>query len=90
MLTASMEAEMNVSLGERWESFVAAAVKEGRYGSVSEVVREGLRLVEEREAKLQTLKDTLNASIAEGGAHADVDVGTALAARAKALAGEGF
>ena len=81
---------MNVSLGERWESFVAAAVREGRYGSVSEVVREGLRLVEEREAKQQALKDTLSASIAEGGAHGDADVGAALAARAKALAGEGF
>jgi antitoxin ParD1/3/4 len=32
------------------------------------VVREGLRLVEEREAKLRDLKATIEASIAEGGA----------------------
>ena len=59
---------MNVSIGERWEAFVQQVVKEGRYGSASEVIREGLRLVEEREAKLAALRDTINASIAEGGA----------------------
>jgi antitoxin ParD1/3/4 len=43
---------MNVSPGARWEGFVENIVKDGRYGSASEVVREGLRLVEEREARL--------------------------------------
>lgn len=62
---------MNVSIGRRWESFVDDAVKSGRYGSASEVIREGLRLVEEREAKLQALRDTLNASIERGGAVED-------------------
>ena len=47
---------MNVSIGERWEAFVGHIVGEGRYGSASEVVREGLRLVEEREAKLKVLR----------------------------------
>ena len=65
---------MNVSIGERWERFVEGALKTGRYGSASEVVREGLRLVEEREAKLQALRDTLNASITRGGAHSDAAV----------------
>ena len=58
---------MNVSLGERWESFVADMVRHGRYGSASEVVREGLRLVEEREAKLVALRSMLDTSIAAGG-----------------------
>jgi antitoxin ParD1/3/4 len=71
---------MNVSIGERWESFVESALKTGRYGSASEIVREGLRLVEEREAKLQALRDTLNASIARGGAHSDEAVGGTIAA----------
>ena len=58
---------MNVSIGERWENFVAKVVREGRYGSASEVVREGLRLVEEREAKLKALRDEINAAIESGG-----------------------
>ncbi len=66
---------MNVSIGERWESFVDSALKAGRYGSASEIVREGLRLVEEREAKLEALRSTLDASIMRGGVHSDADVG---------------
>ena len=50
---------MNVSIGPRWEEFVSKAVETGRYGSASEVVREGLRLVEEREARLQALRESL-------------------------------
>jgi antitoxin ParD1/3/4 len=80
---------MNVSIGDRWEGFVAQIVKDGRYGSASEVVREGLRLVEEREAKLQALRETINASIAEGGAYSDEDIAEAIAARAAAFVPEG-
>jgi antitoxin ParD1/3/4 len=50
---------MNVSIGERWQTFVDDLVKNGRYGSASEVVREGLRLVEEREARLGALRAAL-------------------------------
>jgi len=65
---------MNVSIGKRWERFVAEAVASGRYDSVSELVREGLRLVEEREAKLAALRRTLEASIAAGGDNSDEDI----------------
>ena len=81
---------MNVSIGNRWEGFVESVVKSGRYGSASEVVREGLRLVEEREAKLQALKQTLDASVAEGGAFTDDDIADAIEAKAAELAKEGF
>jgi antitoxin ParD1/3/4 len=81
---------MNVSIGERWEGFVESAVKSGRYGSASEVVREGLRLVEEREAKLSALRNTLNASIAEGGSVSDDELAAALDAKADSLVNEGF
>ncbi len=54
---------MNVSIGKRWELFVEEQGKQGRYTSQSEVVREGLRLVEEREAKLAELRVSLQAAI---------------------------
>jgi antitoxin ParD1/3/4 len=72
---------MNVSLGDRWENFVASAVEQGRYGSASEVVREGLRLVEEREAKLAALRQTIEAAIERGGSHTADEVRTAVRAR---------
>lgn len=76
---------MNVSIGERWEAFVQQIVKDGRYGSASEVVREGLRLVEEREAKLAALRETINHSIAEGGAMTPEEVASDLDARVREL-----
>ena len=80
---------MNVSIGDRWQGFVEAIVKDGRYGSASEVVREGLRLVEEREAKLAHLRARLNASIAAGGEVSDADLDAALAAKGAELRGRG-
>lgn len=47
---------MNVSLTEKLDHFVAQQVEQGRYRSASEVVREGLRLLELRESKLQNLQ----------------------------------
>ena len=56
----------SVALGPHFETFVRQQVKSGRYNNVSEVVRAGLRLLEEeaqtREAKLAALR----AAIAEG------------------------
>ncbi|MFO1035968.1 MAG: type II toxin-antitoxin system ParD family antitoxin [Geminicoccaceae bacterium] len=81
---------MNVSIGQRWEGFVESVVRSGRYGSASEVVREGLRLVEEREAKLQALRATLEASIAAGGEVTDEEIDQALNACEAELAREGI
>ena len=50
------------SIGEHFSSFVAAKISEGRYGNASDVVRAGLRLLEEREAQL----DALRAALIEG------------------------
>lgn len=71
---------MNVSIGQRWQQFVDGLLEAGRYGSASEIVREGLRLVEEREAKLQALRETIHASIERGGDHSDEEVAASLAA----------
>jgi antitoxin ParD1/3/4 len=81
---------MNVSIGPRWEGFVENAVKDGRYGSASEVIREGLRLVEEREARLRALRGVLNASIAEGGGVFDDELGAVLEAKAAELVKAGY
>jgi antitoxin ParD1/3/4 len=40
---------MNVSLGNKWEKFVDKKVKSGDYQTASEVLREGLRLLEEKD-----------------------------------------
>lgn len=79
---------MNVSLGQRWEDFVAQAVEDGRYGSASEIVREGLRLVEEREAKLAALRQTIDAAIERGGSHTADEVREAVRARLDVLGSE--
>lgn len=76
---------MNVSVGQKWEAFVADAVKSGRYGSASEIVREGLRLVEEREAKLAALRAKINAAIEEGGSISDEELERHLMERAATL-----
>ena len=60
---------MSADLGEALESFVIKLVASGRYHSKSEVLREGVRLVQEREARLAAL----DASITRG--LADVDAG---------------
>jgi antitoxin ParD1/3/4 len=80
---------MNVSIGERWQGFVERVVSDGRYGSASEVVREGLRLVEEREAKLLALQATLNASIAQGGDVTDEELDSDIAAKSAELSRKG-
>jgi len=50
-----------LSLGEHWNHFIDSKVKQGRYASASELVRDALRLIEEREAnsKLESLRSAL-------------------------------
>lgn len=57
----------SVDLGNQLESFVSQLVKAGRYNSRSEILREGVRLIHERETKLAAL----DASIMRGVASAD-------------------
>jgi antitoxin ParD1/3/4 len=76
---------MDISIDERWQRFVVEAVRSGRYGSESEVVREGLRLLEERDSKLTALRATIQASLAERGSFTDDEVAQALEERAVEL-----
>ena len=47
------------SLGEHFAKFVEAQVREGRYDNASDVMRAALRLLEEREARLNALRAAL-------------------------------
>ena len=49
----------SISLGDHFTSFVERQLAQGRYGSASEVVRAGLRLLEEHETKLEALRAAL-------------------------------
>ena len=49
----------SISLGEYFESFIAEQIKTGRYGSVSEVVRTALRLLDNEERKSKQLNKAL-------------------------------
>jgi antitoxin ParD1/3/4 len=46
---------ISAELGQQLEAFVTSLVETGRYNSKSEVLREGVRLVQDREARLATL-----------------------------------
>ena len=54
-----MARNTSVSLGDHFTSFIDAQVRSGRYGSASDVMRAGLRLLEEHEAKVKALEAAL-------------------------------
>jgi antitoxin ParD1/3/4 len=56
-----MPRNTSVTLGEHFDKFVADKINEGRFQSVSEIVRAGLRKLEEDEAKLTVLRRKLQA-----------------------------
>lgn len=67
-----------VALGDHFEKFIADQVSAGRYNNDSEVVRAGLRLLEEHELKLRELRGLINEgekALAEGRATRITDPG---------------
>ncbi|MBP9799141.1 MAG: type II toxin-antitoxin system ParD family antitoxin [Sterolibacterium sp.] len=56
----------SVALGNHFETFIRDQVQRGRFNNVSEVVRAGLRMLEEREERKQLELDALRAEIAAG------------------------
>ena len=54
-----MAKNTSITLGDHFEGFVAAQIAAGRYGSASEVIRCGLRLLEEREQRVEALRRAL-------------------------------
>lgn len=61
-----MARNTSMSLGDHFASFIDTQVQAGRYGSASDVVRAGLRLLEEHETKVKALQDALVAGEQSG------------------------
>ena len=54
-----MAKNTSISLGDHFERFIAGQLEQGRYKNASEVVRAGMRLLEEHEAKVEALRQAL-------------------------------
>lgn len=61
-----MARNTSISLGDHFAGFIDTQVQTGRYGSASDVVRAGLRLLEEHEAKVRALEAALIAGEESG------------------------
>ena len=60
---------VTASIGPHYEEFIRESILSGRYNNASEVIREGLRRLEEDEARLEALRAALD----EGEASPDVE-----------------
>ncbi|MFP6698403.1 MAG: type II toxin-antitoxin system ParD family antitoxin [Alphaproteobacteria bacterium] len=56
----------SIALGDHFSGFVNQQLSLGRYGTASEVIRAGLRILEEHEAKHQALQKAITAGLASG------------------------
>lgn len=68
-----MPKNTSVSLGEHFEGFIASQIENGRYGSASEVIRAGLRILEDEERKLETLRSLIKEGRASGVADSNLE-----------------
>jgi antitoxin ParD1/3/4 len=67
---------ISADLGNQLERYVAQLVESGRYGSKSEVLREGVRLIQDREAQLAALDAVVLQSVAQSEAGQVTDAAT--------------
>jgi len=61
-----MSKNTSISLGDYFEQFVQSRISEGRFKNVSEVIRAGLRLLEEEENKAIALRSAIQEGIDSG------------------------
>ncbi|NGM62366.1 type II toxin-antitoxin system ParD family antitoxin [Sphingobacterium sp. SGG-5] len=59
----------SISLGDYFHQFVSSQIAAGRYKNASEVIRAGLRLLEDEESKITALRNAIQEGIDSGIAH---------------------
>ena len=80
---------ISADLGNQLETYIQQLVDTGRYGSKSEVLREGVRLVQDRETRLAALDASIMRGVADaeaGRTNAGSDVFDRLEAKYRAMA----
>lgn len=68
----TMNKNTSITLGGHFEEFIQNALQQGRYKNASEVIRAGLRLLEEEEGKVMALKKAIQEGV-DSGIAADFD-----------------
>ncbi len=63
-----MPKNTSIILGDHFEGFITSQIESGRYGNASEIMRAGLRLLEEHESKVESLRQALVAGEKSGDA----------------------
>ena len=61
-----MNKNTSITLGNHFEDFIQNRISAGRYKNASEVIRAGLRLLEEEEDKVTALRQAIQAGIDSG------------------------
>ena len=61
-----MDRNTSISIGNYFDRFIKSRISTGRYKNASEVVRAGLRLLEEEENKIMALKEAIHEGIESG------------------------
>ena len=61
-----MARNTSITLGDYFEDIIQSSIKTGRYSSVSEVIRAGLRLVDEEEKRIRLLREAIEAGEQSG------------------------
>jgi len=61
-----MNRNTSISIGSYFDTFIKSRISEGRYKNASEVIRAGLRLLEEEENKIIALREAIQEGIESG------------------------